>query len=72
MLLRDLKQFQDKKVRLQLSNGEVAVVKVALVDDEHNDVVADVLRTSEPTRYKNTSAAYTFAASDIVAAELVE
>jgi hypothetical protein len=72
MTLDDLKQFLDKTVTLHMTDGEVAKVKVGFVDEEHEDVVADVLETSRPEHYRDHSAVYTFAAADIVSAELSE
>jgi hypothetical protein len=71
MTLNDLKQFLNKTVRLRMIDGEVAKVRVRLVDEEYDDLIVDVLETTSPERYRDHLAAYTFAASDIASAELV-
>jgi hypothetical protein len=70
MRIDDLKQFVDKTVELRLTNGEVTRNKVDSVDDESEDIVAAVLETSNTERYRRPCALYTFAAADIVSAEL--
>lgn len=70
MVLSDLKQFLDKTVILRMTDGEVAKVKVGFVDEEYQDIIVDVLETSHPDRYRDTSASYTFAAADILSAEI--
>jgi hypothetical protein len=72
MTLSDLKQFLDKTVMLRMTDGETAKVKVRVVDEEYDDLIVDVLETSAPQRYRDLSAAYTFAASDIESAELAQ
>ena len=47
-------------------------MKVNFVDDEYEDMIAAVLETSRPERYRAPCAVYTFAAGDIVSAELSE
>ena len=70
MTLNDLKQVLDKTVVLRMTDGECATVKVLFVDEEYADLIVDVLETSSPDRYRDRSAAYTVAASDIASAEL--
>jgi hypothetical protein len=72
MTLSDLKQFLDKIVTLRMTDGEIAKVRVCVVDEEYDDLIVDVLETSSPARYRDRSAAYTVAASDIVSAELAQ
>ena len=72
MELNELKQLCHKTVILQLSDGEVLKVKIIFVDDEYEDIIADVLETSRPDRYRDASAAYTIAAVDILSARLSE
>ena len=69
MILSNLKQFLDQTVTLRMTNGEIAKVKVRLIDDEYGDLIVDVLETSTPERYRDRLAAYSFAASDIESAE---
>jgi len=70
MVLNDLKQFVDKTVILRMTDGEVAKVKVDFIDEDYDDIIVDVLETSRPDRYRDTSTAYAFAAADIVSAEI--
>jgi hypothetical protein len=72
MTLNDLKPFLDKTVTLRMTDGEIAKVKVRMVDEEYDDLIVDVLETSSPERYRNHLAAYTFAATDIASAELAQ
>lgn len=72
MRINDLKQFVDKTVMLHMMDRETAKVKVNFVDDEYEDMIAAVLETSRPERYRAPCAVYTFAAGDIVSAELSE
>lgn len=72
MRIIDLKQFVDKTVTLHMQDGETAKVRVNFVDDEREDLIAAVVETSRPEHYRGPCAVYTFAASDIVSAELSE
>jgi hypothetical protein len=72
MTLNDLKPFLDKTVTLRMTDGEIAKVRVRMVDEEYDDLIVDVLETSSPERYRNHLAAYTFAATDIASAELAQ
>jgi hypothetical protein len=69
MLISELKQFLDKTVTLRMTNGEVAKVRVDFVDEEYEDIIVDVLETSQPDQYRDSPAAYTFAAADILTVE---
>jgi hypothetical protein len=53
-------------VTLHLGDGEILRTKVILVNLEHEDIIVDVIETSQPERYKNPNASYAVAASDIV------
>jgi hypothetical protein len=70
MRINDLKQFVDKTVTLRMADGETAKVKVDFVDEEYEDIIAAVMETSRPEHYCAPCAVYTFAARDIVSAEL--
>ena len=70
MRINNLKQFVDKTVTLRMTDGETAKVKVDFVDEEYDDIIAAVLETLRPEHYRAPCALYTFAASDIVSAEL--
>jgi hypothetical protein len=72
MTINDLKPFLDKTVTLRMTDGEIAKVRVRMVDEEYDDLIVDVLETSSPERYRNHPSAYTFAATDIASAELAQ
>lgn len=72
MRINDLKQFVDKTVTLRMADGETAKVKVDFVDEEYEDIIAAVLESSRPEHYRAPCAVHTFAARDIVSAELSE
>ena len=70
MRIDELKQFVDATVTLYMKDGEVAKVKVNSVDDEYEDIIAIVVETSCPEHQRAACAVHTFAAEDIVSAEL--
>jgi hypothetical protein len=71
MTISELKPYQDKTVVLRFHNGEVAKVKVAFVDVEHEDIIADSVETSDPEKYKVpiSSCAFTILAADLLSVE---
>jgi hypothetical protein len=72
MRINDLKPFIDRTVMLRMKDGETAKVKVNFVDEGYENVIAAVEESSHPERYRGPCAVYTFAAGDIVSAELSE
>jgi hypothetical protein len=54
----NLRQFQDRVVRIRSTEGEVMVAKVVLVDQEHQDLIMDVLSTDQPDRYDRLGKKY--------------
>jgi len=72
MKIDDLKQFVDKTVTLRMTDGETATVKIEFVDEESEDMIAAVVETSRPERYRAPCAVHSFAASDIVSVELAD
>jgi hypothetical protein len=66
MKIAELQPFLDKTVKLHMTDGEIAKVRVDFLSDEYEDITVDVLETSRPDRYQVRSASYTFAAADIV------
>ncbi len=70
MRANELKALVNKTVLLRLLNGETAKVKVDFVDEESEEVIVAVLETSDPEHYRRPCAMYTFAAPEIVSAEL--
>ena len=55
-----------------MTDGETAKVKIDFVDEECEDIIAAVLETSRPEHNRAPCALHTFAAGDIVSAELSE
>ena len=72
MRIDELKQLVDRTVTLRMKDGETARVKVSFVDEQDEDIIAAVLESSSPEHYRAPCAVYTFAAGDIVSAELPE
>jgi hypothetical protein len=72
MRISDLNRFVDTTVTLRMQDGEVAKVKINFVDEESEDIIAVVVETSCPERHRAPCAVHTFAAEDIVSAELSE
>jgi hypothetical protein len=62
----------DRTVTLRMMDGETAKVKVDFVDEEYEDIIAAVVETSCPEHCRAPCAIQTFAAADIVSAELSE
>jgi small nuclear ribonucleoprotein (snRNP)-like protein len=61
MTIHELKKFEDKIVILHLTDGERLRAKLSWVNvsSEYDDVIVDVIETSQPERYKDPEAAYT-------------
>ena len=70
MRISDLKQFVDRTAMLRMTDGETAKVKVDFVDEEYEDIIGALVETSRPECYRAPCAVHTFAARDIVSAEL--
>lgn len=51
MTIAELRPYQDKTVILNLHDGEIATVKIALVDADHEDIIVDIVHTSRPEQY---------------------
>jgi hypothetical protein len=69
MKISDLKPFLDKTVTLQMTDGEVAKVRVGWISEEYDDITVDVLESTRSQPY-DPACAYTFAAADIVSIEV--
>jgi hypothetical protein len=69
MKIVDLKGFVDKTVTLRLTEDEVAKVRVLWISEEYDDIIVDVLESTRSQPY-DPSSAYTFAAADIISAEV--
>ena len=70
MRINELKQFVDRTVTLRMRDGEIAKVKINFIDEENEDLIAAVEETSSPEHGRAACALHTFAAEDIVSAEL--
>ena len=69
MKIADLKPLVDKTVTLRMTDGEVAKVRVFWFSEEYDDIIVDVLESTRSQPYDPASA-YTFAAADIISAEV--
>ncbi|HXO37858.1 MAG TPA: hypothetical protein VN872_04445 [Candidatus Acidoferrum sp.] len=69
MKISELKEFVDRTVTLRLTDSEVAKVFIRFTDEEYDDIIVDVLESTRSEPY-NPASAYTFAAADIVSAEV--
>ena len=72
MRIGDLKPFVDRTVTIRMNDGETAKVKISLVDEEYEDVIAAVVESSCPDQYRAACAVHTFVAADIASVELPE
>lgn len=70
MRISELRQFVDTIVTLRMKDGEITKVKVNSVDEEYEDIIAVVVETSCPEHHRAPCAVHSFAAEDIVSAEL--
>ena len=72
MTIEQLQQFLDSKVILRLSDGEILTARINFVDVEYEDVIVDVVETSNPSKYRGPkNAVYTVKAGDVVSIEKV-
>lgn len=69
MTISELKPYVDKTLTLRMTDGEVAKVRVIWLSEEYEDIIADVLESTRSQPY-DPSSAYTFAAADILSAEV--
>ena len=70
MRISELNHFVDTTVTLRMKDGEIAKVKVSFVDEEFENIIAVVVESSRPEHQRAPCAVHTFAAEDIVSAEL--
>ncbi|HEY6466755.1 MAG TPA: hypothetical protein VIY69_12230 [Candidatus Acidoferrales bacterium] len=70
MTIGELQQFQDRTVLLHVLDGEILKAKIIVVDMEYEDLVVDVVETSQPEHYKGPDACYTVRAADIPCIEM--
>lgn len=70
MRINELKQFIDTTVTLRMKDGEIAKVKVSFLDEEEEKIIGLVVETSCPEHHRAPCAVHTFAAEEIVSAEL--
>ncbi len=69
MKISDLKPLVDKTVTLRMADGEVAKVRLHSADEEYDDIIVDVLESTRSQPYDSANA-YTFAAAEIVSADV--
>jgi len=69
MKISELKEFVDKTVTLRMTDGEVAKVRVCWFSEEYHDIIVDVFESTRSQPY-NPDSSYTFAAADIISAEV--
>ena len=70
--VNELQTFQDCKVILRLTDGEMMTARILFVDLEYEDIVVDVLSTNNQQQYKGPEGAvYAVKATDIVSVEKV-
>jgi acetylglutamate kinase len=66
-LIERLRQNEGKVVKINCLDGELLEAKIIHVDDEHRDVIYDLLATTTPEKYKQgTPSAYVIHWDDIV------
>ncbi|HEY2115024.1 MAG TPA: hypothetical protein VGJ51_08025 [Candidatus Angelobacter sp.] len=68
MKISYLKQFVDQTITLRMTDGELAKVRVHSISEEDDDIIVDVLESTRSQPYP--ACAYTFAAADILSAEI--
>jgi len=68
--INEVRNLQNKTVMLQLTDGEMAIVKVNSVDLEYEDIMVDVLETNLPGAFPQTRPdnCFTIRAADILSA----
>jgi len=66
----EVRNLQNKTVVLQLTDGEMAIVKVNSVDIQYEDIMVDVLETNMPGAYPQfrQDSCFTIRAADILSA----
>ena len=72
MTIHDLTRFLGRTVTLRMTNREIVKIKVEFIDEDDENIVAAVIESSHPERYRSACAMRTFAAGDIVSAEVSE
>jgi hypothetical protein len=62
-----LRQNEGRVVKITCSDGELLEAKVVHVDDEHGDVIYDLVSSTTPDKYREgTASAYLIHFADIV------
>jgi hypothetical protein len=69
MTVEEVKPYQDKVAVLRLSDGEVSKVEILFVDVEYNDIIVQIISSSQPERYRHPGAAYAIRVADLAAIE---
>ena len=66
-LIERLRQNEGKVVKINCSDGELLEAKIIHVDDEHGDVIFDLVASTTPEKYKQgTASSYVIHWDDIV------
>ncbi len=68
MRISDLKEYLDKTITLRMTDGEIVTARVDFIDEEHQDIIVEVLESTRSQPY-NPACAYAIAAADIMSAE---
>jgi hemerythrin superfamily protein len=53
-----LRKLESGLVRLSSTEGEVIVARLLSISEEHQDVVLDIISTSQPERYERLGSRY--------------
>ena len=66
-LIERLRQNEGKVIKIKCSDGELLQAKIIHVDDEHHDVIYDLVASTTPEKYKQgTASSYVIHWDDIV------
>jgi len=72
MTIHDLTRFLGRTVTLRMTNRDIVKIKVEFIDEDDENIVAAVIESSYPEHYRQPCAMHTFAAAEIVSAEISE
>jgi hypothetical protein len=62
----EVKAYQHREVILRLDDGDVIRAKLAHVDEEYQDVVVEVVESTQPEHYQTPGALYAIALGKIL------
>ena len=73
MTISELEKFRDVVVVLHLNDGDVVTGRINFVGREYEDIIVDVLQTTDPERYKEHNAAvYAIKIGDVASVARVD